>query len=78
MQAFVKARGLDQPERRVALAAGSPGVAMSLDIETVRQAPRRRCWRCCKVAAGAAPFSEWMRYSEDHRAQQERKAGVCI
>src|SRR3954451_6003373 len=34
MEAFVKSRGLDQPERRVALAAGSPGIAVSLNIET--------------------------------------------
>src|SRR5579883_3145949 len=33
MRAFVSARGLDQPERRVALAAGSPGLAISLDLE---------------------------------------------
>src|SRR4029079_699441 len=29
MSAFVRARGLDHPERRIALAAGSPGVALS-------------------------------------------------
>src|SRR3954451_23087327 len=34
MTAFARARGLAQPERRVALAAGSPGVAVSLDLET--------------------------------------------
>src|SRR6202142_1046312 len=34
MSAFVQARKLDDPERRVALAAGSPGLAVSLDLET--------------------------------------------
>src|SRR5207247_8399908 len=32
MREFVEARGLDQPERRMALAGGSPGVAVSLDL----------------------------------------------
>src|SRR5438270_1109548 len=34
MRAFVAARGLDDPERRIALAGGSPGGAISLDLET--------------------------------------------
>src|SRR5215472_11894168 len=33
MRVFVRARSLDQPERRIALAAGSPGMAVSLDLE---------------------------------------------
>src|SRR5579862_6374792 len=33
MRAFVSARGLPDPERRIALAAGSPGLAISLDLE---------------------------------------------
>src|ERR1039457_1408406 len=33
MAAFVSGRALDQPERRIALAAGSPGLAISLDLE---------------------------------------------
>jgi DNA polymerase III subunit delta' len=63
VNAFVRARGLDHPERRVALAAGSIGVAMSLDLE---QYDRRRSamFALLRVAAGAAPFSEWMKHSE--------------
>src|SRR5205814_1186201 len=33
MQAFVQARALDHPEQRLALAEGSPGLAVSLDLE---------------------------------------------
>src|SRR5689334_17868432 len=33
MKPFVAARGLDDPVRRIALAAGSPGLAVSLDLE---------------------------------------------
>src|SRR5204863_2421151 len=32
MRAFVNARALDQPERRIQLAGGSPGVAASIDL----------------------------------------------
>jgi DNA polymerase-3 subunit delta' len=63
MSAFVKARGLDQPERRIALAAGSPGIAMSLDLE---EYDRRRAGMLAllKVAAGVAPFASWIPVSE--------------
>ena len=63
MAAFVGARALDQPERRIALAAGSPGLAISLDLEDY---DKRRAGMLVllKVAAGAAPFSAWVPVSE--------------
>jgi DNA polymerase-3 subunit delta' len=72
MRAFVKARGLDHPDRRIALSAGSPGVAIALDLE---QYDRRRAamFALLRVAAGAAPFSEWMNHSEAiTRAKSEK------
>jgi DNA polymerase III subunit delta' len=63
MREFVRARGLDQPERRVALAAGSPGIAISLDIE-VYDKRRAAMLTLVKVAAGLAPFSAWVPVSE--------------
>src|SRR6266850_906826 len=33
MAAFAQSRGLDQPAKRIALAAGSPGLAVSLDLD---------------------------------------------
>ena len=74
---FVRARGLDQPERRVALAAGSPGVAVSLDLETYDKR-RAAMLALLKVAAGAAPFGDWMPVSEAIGRSQEREAGCCI
>jgi len=64
MKAFVKARNLDHPDRRIALSAGSPGVATSLDLE---QYDRRRAamFALLRVASGAAPFGDWMKYSEN-------------
>ncbi len=63
MREFVSARGLDQPERRIALAAGSPGVAASLDLEA-HDKRRAAMLTLLKVAAGAAPFAQWIPVSE--------------
>jgi DNA polymerase-3 subunit delta' len=63
MEAFVKARGLDRPERRIALAAGSPGVAISLDLDAYEKR-RGAMLVLLKVAAGAAPFGAWAPVSE--------------
>jgi DNA polymerase III subunit delta' len=63
MRQFVRDRALDHAERRTALAAGSPGVAVSLDLEAY---DRRRAAMLVllKVAAGAAPFGAWIPVSE--------------
>jgi DNA polymerase-3 subunit delta' len=63
MREFVSARGLDQPERRIALAAGSPGVAASLDLEA-HDRRRAAMLTLLKVASGAAPFATWIPVSE--------------
>lgn len=63
MEAFVKSRGLDRPERRIALAAGSPGMAVSLDLD-VYDKRRAAMLALLKVAAGAAPLSTWAPVSE--------------
>jgi DNA polymerase-3 subunit delta' len=58
MGEFVGRRGLDQPERRIALAAGSPGLAVSLDLD-VYDKRRSAMLTLLKVASGAAPFGAW-------------------
>jgi DNA polymerase-3 subunit delta' len=63
MREFVRARGLDQPERRTALAAGSPGVAVSIDLD-VYDKRRAAMLILLQVAAGAAPFANWIPVSE--------------
>ncbi len=63
MRGFVRARGLDQPERRIALAAGSPGLTVSLDLEAYDKR-RSAMLTLLKVAAGAAPFGAWVPVSE--------------
>ena len=72
MREFVRARGLDQPERRVALAAGSPGLAASLDLETYDKR-RATMMALLKTAAGVAPFGAWIPVSEAlGRARSEK------
>lgn len=63
MRQFVRARGLDQPEKRMALAGGSPGLAVSLDIEAYDKR-RAAMLALLKVAAGQAPFERWIAHSE--------------
>ena len=63
MRGFAAAHTLDEPERRIALAAGAPGLAASLDLE---QHDHRRAAMLAllEVAAGEAPFNSWIPYSE--------------
>ena len=63
MRRSCKARGLDQLERRIALAAGSPGLAVSIDLEAYDKR-RAAMLALLKVAAGAAPFATWVPVSE--------------
>ena len=63
MRAFVGARALDRADRRMALAAGSPGVSVSLDLE-VYDKRRSAMLLLLQVAAGAAPFANWIPVSE--------------
>jgi DNA polymerase-3 subunit delta' len=68
---FVRARGLDHPERRIALACGSPGLAVSLDLETYDRR-RTAMLALLEVAAGAAPFAAWLQQSESAASRQEK------
>jgi DNA polymerase III subunit delta' len=63
MRKFVAARGLDEPQRRIALAGGSPGAAVSLDLEAYGKR-RAAMFALLKVAAGVSPFAVWIPYSE--------------
>jgi len=71
MEAFARARGLEDPRRRIALADGSPGLAASLDLEAYDQ----RCGSMLKlleVASGRAPFSAWLRDAEAISARRDK------
>lgn len=72
MRAFLVARKSDDVERRLALAEGSPGVAVSMDLETY---DRRRgaMLALLKVAGGLEPFSAWMKHSDSIAARRSEK-----
>ena len=63
MKEFVRARNLDRPERRIALAGGSPGAAISMDIDA-HDKRRTAMLALLRVAAGAAPFAAWAPVAE--------------
>jgi DNA polymerase-3 subunit delta' len=71
MREFAEERRLPDAERRVALACGSPGLAVSLDLELY---DRRRASMLAllEVAAGLAPFSDWVRHAESAAMRQEK------
>lgn len=72
MRQFIAARGLDHPQRRLALAAGAPGLAMSLDVEAYDRR-REAMLALLRVATGAEPFGAWMKHSESIAARRSEK-----
>jgi len=72
MTEFFANRGLDQLERRRALAEGSPGRAVSLDLEAY---DRRRVAMLAllKVAAGLDSFGTWLKHSDSIAARRTEK-----
>jgi DNA polymerase-3 subunit delta' len=77
MQAFVADRGLSDPERRIALAAGSPGLAVSMDLE-VYDERRVAMLKLLEVAAGRAPFAEWAKYAEAMAPRKTEKLDALL
>jgi DNA polymerase-3 subunit delta' len=63
MAEFVRARGLDHPERRIALADGRPGVAVSLDLAEYDRR-REAMLGLLEAAAGQSGFAQWLEHSE--------------
>jgi DNA polymerase-3 subunit delta' len=73
MAEFLKTRPkLDHLDRRLALASGSPGTALSLDLE-VFDKRRAAMLALLKVASRQAPFSSWLKLSESISASKSEK-----
>ncbi len=72
MLAFLKTHGVDNQERRLGLAGGSPGLAVSIDLEAYDQR-RAAMWSLLQVASGQAPFGNWARHSEALGARKNEK-----
>jgi DNA polymerase-3 subunit delta' len=72
MRAFLSTRRVDQPERRLKLAEGSPGLAVSLDLEAYDRR-RTAMLALMKVASGLEPFGSWMKHSDSIAARRTEK-----
>jgi DNA polymerase III subunit delta' len=72
MQAFATERGLSDVERRIALAAGSPGLAIAMDLD-VYEERRLAMLTLLQAAAGRAPFAEWVKHAEAMSGRKQEK-----
>jgi DNA polymerase-3 subunit delta' len=72
MRAFLEGRSLDQPERRLALSEGAPGIAVTVDFETYDRR-RTAMLTLLRVAAGMEQFGAWMKYSDSLGARKTEK-----
>jgi DNA polymerase-3 subunit delta' len=69
---FLGDRSLDQPERRRALADGSPGRAVSLDLDAYDRR-RTAMLALLRVACGLDPFGAWLKHSDSIAARRTEK-----
>jgi len=72
MKAFARERKLDHPDRRVALAAGCPGLAASIDLAAFEKR-RATALALLEAAAGVTPFATWAQKSESFLASKSEK-----
>ena len=75
--AFVESRSLDHAERRIRLAEGAPGLAVSIDLESY---DRRRAAMLIllQVASGLEPFGTWLKHSESIGARRTEKLDLYL
>lgn len=72
VRTFLNSRHAQDIGKRVAYAAGSPGLALSLDIE-VYEKRRAAMLALVEAASGAAQFAAWLRASESLLASKSEK-----
>jgi DNA polymerase-3 subunit delta' len=72
MREFIQTRGLDQPERRLALAEGAPGLAVSIDLEAYDRR-RTAMLALLKVAGGLVGFDAWLKHADSVAARRTEK-----
>jgi DNA polymerase III subunit delta' len=77
MEIFAASRGLEDAERRIQLAAGSPGIAVSLDLDAYDQR-RAAMLTLLQVAAGRAPFAEWVKHAENLAPRKQEKLELFL
>jgi DNA polymerase III subunit delta' len=69
---FIKSRELNEPERRRTLSEGSPGLAVSIDLEAYDRR-RTAMLALLSVASGTQPFGSWLKHSDSIGARRTEK-----
>jgi DNA polymerase-3 subunit delta' len=77
MQAFAASHGVTDAALRLALAGGSPGVALSLDLEAWRKR-RMAMLNLLRVAAGEGQFAEWAKTAEAIASSRSEKLDTYL
>jgi DNA polymerase III subunit delta' len=77
MTAFVRTRGLPDTQARIDLAEGSPGIAVTLDIEQLRNR-RALVLAAFECGAGITPFATWVQQSEAFNASRSEKLEIYL
>jgi DNA polymerase III subunit delta' len=72
MRRFLKDRKLSDAERRIRLANGCPGAAVSLDLESYDKR-RESMIRLLEAGAGRGEFAEWARHAESISMRKTEK-----
>lgn len=72
MRGFAVSRQLDQADKRIALAGGSPGVAASLDLG-VHEKRRAAMHALLKAASGLTSFGAWAPFAESMGRSKNEK-----
>jgi DNA polymerase-3 subunit delta' len=76
MRAFAQSRGIEDP-RRLALAGGCPGLAVTLDLE-VFEKRRALLLALLETAAGQTGFAAWVKQSESFLASKSEKLDLYL
>lgn len=77
MQTFARERALADADRRVSLAAGSPGLAVAMDLD-VYDERRGAMLKLLEVGAGRAPFAEWAKIAEAMGPRKTEKLDALL
>ena len=77
MQEFAQARNLADTPARIALAEGSPGMAVTLDLQQYRDR-RALILAALECGAGLSPFSAWIQQSESFASRKSEKLDAYL
>ncbi len=72
MNEFARSRNLPDPQTRIALSEGSPGLAATLDLDQFRER-RALMLAAFDCGAGLSTFSAWIEQSENFGARKAEK-----